>query len=175
MLASLERMGVEHPERNAVVVLGRDILGEETATVLARLRPYTASELQRIRQLAGERGRGVVFAPGGPYQDEWKELADARGWRNFCTNYRMNVCPPTDDKPFFFNMNRLSHIGKNTASDAPADPSQILMLTLGILVALSVAAFLLPLRLARGRARPTVGSLIYFAAIGWASFSLKSC
>jgi hypothetical protein len=166
VLASLERMGVVHPERNAVVVLGRDILGEETATVLARLRPYTASELQTIRRLADERGRGVVFAPGGPYKDEWKELADAHGWRDFCTSYRMNVCPPTDDKPFFFNMNRLSQIGQNTASAAPADPSQILILTLGILVALSLAAFLLPLRLARKRARPTVGSLTYFAAIG---------
>ncbi len=59
----------------------------------------------------------------------------------------MNVCPPTDDKPFFFNMNRLSQIGQNTANDAPADPSQILMLTLGILVVLSLVAFLLPLRL----------------------------
>jgi hypothetical protein len=166
VLASLERMGVQHPERNAVVVLGRDILGEETATVLARLRPFTPNELQAIGRLADERGRGVVFAPGGPYKDEWKELADAGGWRNFCTSYRMNVCPPTDDKPFFFNMNRLSQIGENTANEAPADPSQILMLTLGILVALSLAAFLLPLRLARDRTRPTVGSLTYFAAIG---------
>ncbi len=65
VLASLERMGVEHPERNAVVVLGRDILGEETATVLARLHPYTAGELQAIRRLADERGRGVVSRPAG--------------------------------------------------------------------------------------------------------------
>jgi hypothetical protein len=165
MLAAVEREGVKHPERNVVVVLGRDILGEESVTILARRNPFTPDELAKLRQLGNERGRGVIFAPGGPYVDEWKQLADAHGWRSFCANYRLNVCPPTDNKPFFFNMTRLSQIG-TSAADSSADPFQILMITLGILVALSVLAFLLPFRFARERARPTVGSLSYFVAIG---------
>ena len=165
MLAALEREGVPQPERNIVVVLGRDILGQESVTILARRNPFTPEELATLRQLATERGRGVVFAAGGPYVDEWKKLADAPGWRSFCENYRMNVCPSTDDKPFFFNMTRLSQV-TTSASDADTDPFQILLITLGILVALSALAFLLPFRFARERARPTVGSLSYFAAIG---------
>jgi len=164
-LASLESKGVRHPERNVAVVLGRDVVGEDTATILARLRPFTQQELSNIRRLGAERGRGVVFAAGGPYADEWKQLADAPNWRSFCNDYRLNVCPPTDDKPFFFNMTRLSQLGRS-ASSAEADPYQILMVTLGILVLLSVLAFLLPFRFAREKERPTIGSLTYFAAIG---------
>jgi len=165
MLAALEREGVKRPERNVVVVLGRDILGEESVTILARRNPFTSQEVSRLRQLGAERGRGVVFAPGGPYVDEWKELADAAGWQSFCESYRMNVCPTTDDKPFFFNMTRLSQVTRSSSS-AEADPYQILMITLGILVVLSAAAFILPFRFARDTARPTVGSLSFFAAIG---------
>jgi hypothetical protein len=62
-------------------------------------------------------------------------------------------------------MKRLSQVGES-ASSAEADPFQILMVTLRIVAVLSALAFLLPFRFARERARPTVGSLSYFAAIG---------
>src|SRR5262249_17946239 len=75
-LASLQQHGVQHPERNVVVLLGHDILGVQFGTVLARLEPYTSQELAQIRTLAAERGDGVAFAPGGPYLDEWKELGE---------------------------------------------------------------------------------------------------
>ena len=75
-----------------------------------------AAELARIRQLAGERGDGVAYAPGGPYRYEWAGLAQAAGWESFCHGYRLDVCPPTDDRPFFFNMTRLGDL----ASAPPA-------------------------------------------------------
>jgi hypothetical protein len=166
-LAALEKEGIEDPERNVVVLFNTDFLGEEYATVLARRRPFTPDELQSIQRLANERGKGVVFAPGGPYVDEWKELADAPDWRSFCEDYRLNVCPVTDDKPFFFNQTRLGQLGSTSEYYLySVDPFTILMVTLGILVVLAVLALLLPLRLARGVTRPTVGSLSYFVAIG---------
>ena len=39
--------------------------------------PFTADELTQIKKLAAERGEGVAFAPGGPYQLEWADLAAA--------------------------------------------------------------------------------------------------
>ena len=52
----------------------------------------------------------MAYAPGGPYQREWAQLAVAESPREFCEGYRVNVCPPTDDKPFFFNMTRIGDI-----------------------------------------------------------------
>ena len=167
-LEALRRHGVAHPERNVVVVLGRDILGELFGTVLARLAPYTPAELAQIRALAKQRGEGVAYAPGGPYALEWAQLAHASSVHAFCSNYRFDVCAPTDDRPFFFNMKRLSDVG-----NAPppgyiyaVDPFAVLLVTLAILALLSGAAFVAPLALGPRAGRPTVGALSFFAAIG---------
>ena len=167
-LEALEREGVENPERNVVVLLGKDIFNERFGTVLARREPWTQAELARIRRLADERGDGVAFAPGGPYRLEWAELAKARDHMAFCRDYRLDVCPPTDDQPFFFNMTRLSGL-----LDKPppgyffaTDPLRILAVTLAILAVLSAFAFGLPLRLMPGGERPPARAVVFFAAIG---------
>ena len=119
-----------------------------------------------MKQLASERTDGVMFAPGGPYLDEWNDI-HVQGWSKFCHSYTYNVCPPTDDQPFFFNTRRPSSIF-NPPPDAPKnDPVSILLITLGILLLCVLAAFLLPLLLVRRtRKPPSAMSLAYFAAIG---------
>jgi hypothetical protein len=167
-LETLEREGVADPERNVVVILGKDIFGELYGTVLARLEPYTETELAQIRRLAEQRGEGVAFAPGGPYQLEWADLAAAPSPEKFCEGYRLDVCPPTDDRPFFFHMKRTGD-----ALEAPApgyiytvDPFRVLLLALGILLVLSAVAVALPLFMIRGQTRPPLSALAFFAAIG---------
>ena len=167
-LEALRRRGVAHPERNVVVVLGRDLFDTLFGTVLARLRPFTPAELAHIRALARERGEGVAFAPGGPYQLEWAQLARAPSVHAFCSSYRFDVCAPTDNRPFFFNMKRLSDIG-----NAPppgyiyaVDPFAVLLVTLGILAVLAAPR---SWRRCCSRARrPAVGGLAvaFFVAIG---------
>jgi hypothetical protein len=165
-LAALEEHGVEDPERNVVVISGKDWFGERYGTILARLEPYTASELAKIRRLAEERADGVVFAPDGPYRYEWKGLHE-EGWDSFCHGFRVNVCPPTDDKPYFFNMKRIDQaFQRESGYRYSTDPYDILLLTLVILVVLSAIGFLLPLRLVRQARRPKLVDLLYFAAIG---------
>ena len=83
-----------------------------------------------------------------------------RATREFCGSYRLDVCPPTDDRPFFFNMTRL---GDLAAKPPPGyffttDPVRVLALTLAILLVLCAAAFGLPLA-ARADARPPAAAL----------------
>jgi hypothetical protein len=165
-LDALEREGADEPERNVAVLLGRDIFGELFGTVLARREPWTDAELARLEALAGERGEGVAFAPGGPYRLEWAELARAPSPQRFCENYRLDVCPPTDDRPFFFNMKRAADV-----FDAPppgyffaVDPLLVLAVALAVLAALCALAFGLPLALVSER--PPLTSMTFFAAIG---------
>jgi hypothetical protein len=168
-LEALEREGIEHPERNVVVLLGHDIFNELFGTVLARREPWTDAELARIRRLADARGDGVAFAPGGPYRLEWVQLARARDHQAFCHDYRLDVCPPTDDQPFFFNMTRLSGLLEKPPAGYffATDPLRILAVTLVILTLLSAFAFGLPLRLMRGEGeRPPARAVLFFAAIG---------
>jgi Spermine/spermidine synthase domain len=166
-MAALERQGIDDPSEHMVVVRGTDRIGGFSApymTILARLEPFTEPELARIDDLADERGGGLAFAPGGPYTGAWQDLAEADSWQAFCDDYPLDICPPTDNKPFFFNMRRLGSILHDQAEGYHygVDPYQILLVTLGILLVLSLA----PLRLARSGDRPKVPSLLYLAAIG---------
>jgi hypothetical protein len=172
-LEALRRRGIEDPERNVVTILGQG-LGGEFGTTLVRLEPYTGAELREIRRLGDERGLGVAFAPGGPYQREWAQLAEAESPEEFCADYRVDVCPPSDDKPFFFNNTRPAELFDATQWDALSrSPYQVLVVTLVILAALSALAFVLPLRLVGGRGRPSLGSLLFFAAIGVGFLTLE--
>jgi hypothetical protein len=175
-LEALKRRGIEHPERHVVVLLGRDNLSNGAfGTILTRLTPWTTAELARIRALAGERTDGVAFAPGGPYRLEWADLARASSLDSFCADYKVDICPPTDDKPFFLNFERLRDVGQATPAGYlfTVKPFSILLIALGILVALSLVAFVLPLLLVAGESRPPVGSLVFFAAIGVGFLSLE--
>jgi hypothetical protein len=170
-LEALDREGVSDPERNVVVLLGRyesPFSSFDYGTVLAKREPFTAAELRLVRRLAGERTDGIAYAPGGPYAPGWDELAAAPDHVSFCESAAFNFCAPTDDKPFFFNLQRLGHFGETAAPGGlrVPDPTLILAITLAILVVLGAVAFLLPLALVRGEGRPSVGSLGFFAAIG---------
>jgi hypothetical protein len=170
-LETLRRRGVDDPERHVAVVMGdyRLFLTRFAyGTVLVKREPFTAAELGRLRGLAAARTEGIAFAPGGPYRPQWRGLAGTSDLDAFCRSYPIDVCAPTDDKPFFFNMKRVGDLGGRSTADALnlPDPLLVLAVTLGVVLALAVAAFVLPLALARTRGRPTVGSLLYFAAIG---------
>lgn len=167
-LASLQRHGIQHPERNVVVIRGRDLFGATYGTILARLTPFAPEELATIRTLAKQRGMGVAFASGGPYQDAWRNLATVGNWKTFCNKYPLDVCPPTDDKPFFFNMTRLSGLtqGRPRGYVNSLDPTKLLIVSLGVLLLLSVVGLILPLPFVRSARRPKFSGLYYFAAIG---------
>jgi hypothetical protein len=177
VLEALRARGIADPERHVVVLLGEGA-GGVFATTLGRLEPFTEAELRKVRRLARERGLGVVFAPGGPHRDEWAELARSESAAAFCAAYRADVCPPTDDRPFFFNQTRLSDVGQ--AAPVAEDylpyartPYVVLLVTLAILGLLCVLAFALPLTAVRGPGRPSVNSLLFFAAIGVGFLTLE--
>ncbi|MEA2405576.1 MAG: hypothetical protein QOE08_2223, partial [Thermoleophilaceae bacterium] len=99
---------------------------------------------------------------------EWAQLARAPSYTAFCEGYRLDVCAPTDNKPFFFNMKRLGDVGQSLGPGYiyAIDPFLVLVATLGVLAVLCLLAFALPLFLVRSAARPRMADLSFFAAIG---------
>lgn len=173
-LQGLQDRGVRHPERNVVVVLANDFFAGVSGTVLARLRPWTPSELARLRVLARQRGLGVAYAPGGPYQYEWTSLARASSPEAFCTSFKLDVCAPTDDNPYFFEMRRFGTFGNlGPGYIYAADPFLVLLVTFAILLVLSAALVAVPLILTARRDRPPASALSFFAAIGFGFLTLE--
>ena len=173
-LQALRDRGVSQPQRNVVVVLGRDPFAGLSGTVLVRLRPWTSAELARLRVLARQRGVGVAYAPGGPYQLEWASLARARSPQAFCSSYRLDVCAPVDDKPYFFEMRRFGSFGSlGQGYIYTADPFLVLLVTFAILVVLSLLLVVAPLVLTARKDRPPASELAFFAAIGFGFLTLE--
>jgi hypothetical protein len=174
-LAALRERGIRDPFRNVIVIAGSDLLGPATGTVLSRLEPFSEEEVATVRTLAGERANGILLAPGGPNRGDWAKLVGSPSLESFCENHGMDVCPPTDDHPFFFHMDRLRDFGKahETGYHYTSSPTALLLLTLVVLGTLSVAGMVLPLRLSRGGRAPSASSLAYFAAIGVGFLALE--
>ncbi len=166
--AALERRDIENPGDHMIVVQGRDLLGPPFATILARLTPFTPEEVARARRMSEVRGKGIAFAPGGPYTGAWADLAAAPDLATFVAGYPLQVSPPTDDQPFFFNMHRWGQLlsGPESGYHYARSPFLLLMVTLAILTVLSLLAFVVPLWLTTHVERPNLSSLGYFAAIG---------
>lgn len=167
MLQALKDYGVPDPEAHVAVVLGKDLFNGETGTVMASLKPFTPHQLATIRTLGRERGIGVAYAPGGPFMLQWKQLARTSP-EAFCNSFQYNVCPSTDNQPFFFNMKRLSQLFQPLPSVYiySIDPYMVLGITLLFLVVLCGLGFGVPLIAVRRGSRPPQSSLLFFAAIG---------
>jgi hypothetical protein len=166
-LAALERKGVKDPLRNVIVVLGMETFNSPTGTVLARLEPFTEAEIETVKKLAAERALGLVMFPGSPSIGEWGKLATAPTFREFCENYPLDVCPPTDDRPFFFDMGRIGALGRLGGQGYLYDsPITILLLTLGLLTALSALAMGWPLAYVRRSDWPAPRTLVVFFCLG---------
>jgi spermidine synthase len=168
---ALEHRGVADARKNVIVVRGTYNAPFKTfdyGTVLARKKPWTAAEIARIESLASSRGTGILYAPDGKALDGWRGLGSASSVQSFCSSYHVNVCPPTDDKPFFFYMKRLSDLGgaATSFSIGVPDPMVMLLLVLGILLVLCAIAFVLPLVLVRPDGRPPATSLSFFGFLG---------
>ncbi len=165
-MASLRARGIEQPRDHVFVMRGTELGGAGMGTLLARLTPFSGQDLNRLRFLAKLRGGEVVFAPDGAGSDEWNELAQSASEHAFCAAQPLDVCPPTDDRPFFFNMQRSgAEVGGRPAFWRGLNPYSMLWTALGILVALCLVAFVLPLASSRASLPPARWSL-YFAAIG---------
>jgi spermidine synthase len=166
-LAALERRGVKDPFRNVVVVFGMETFNSPTGTVLARLEPFSDAEVETIKKLATERAHGVLMAPGTPSMGEWGKLAQAPSIHDFCQSYPLDVCPPTDDRPFFFDMGRIGAFGKlGSAGYLYDSPITILLLTLGLLTALSAVAMGSPLAYVPRAEWPALRTLVMFFCLG---------
>ena len=173
---------------------------DRIATFLLKKTPFTANESAHLRSIAGELGFDVLYAPSpeGPVpsavQDgsdsrpqaaypakdvvvdgaatgDYARLARAADPREFYEEYRSDIRPTTDDRPFFFHTTKVrDQIGVAFGrSMLFGNGLSALMTLLGISASL-VALFVIgPLLVAeRGLPRPAgwPAWLLYFGALG---------
>ena len=186
---ALERRGVADPGRQLAL-----IRGWKTATLLVKNSAFTSAEIAALKQFCRARSFDVAYYPGIEanetnrynilqeryfYDGALALLGPAR--RGFFDDYKFNIVPATDDRPYFFHYFKWSTLPELLALKGRGGLPlldwgyPVLIATLIQAVGASLVLILLPLWLssrgstegdAAGWSRRRI--VVYFTAIGFA-------
>lgn len=179
---ALERAGIEDPSQHiylvdsngfSVIIFGRQPLDPNQITKLD-----STSEDLAFKPLYHPSRPSVLMMPDGitPMETNWYEaFATSTEKGQFLEDYPYEVAPPTDQRPFFFETSRFTHLMRKEAFLSPLGgltAHAILFLLLGLSALAALVFVIRPLRqlgadLAAGPDGKLRGPvLIYFACLG---------
>jgi hypothetical protein len=173
--AACEARGWSAAERLAIVRQGR------VATFLLKRVPFTAAEVSQLQAVATRMGFDILYAPNaapGPDEDvdgthtgDYARLIQAPDRKQFYRDYRQDIRPTTDDRPFFFHTTKLGRQFSVAFSKTMlfGNGLSALLTLLGISATLVLLFVVGPLVLTdRGTRRPGrwLFWLVYFGALG---------
>lgn len=176
--ASLARLGVRDPRRHIVIVRNLWLGHARNAprgigTILVSPQPFSDEDLAEIAQVASDLEFDIVLSPRTALDSSFAAIASHDGNADFVKRFPLDISPPTDDRPFFFNMLRprdmfRSDLADHTVIRFNLKAVEVLGYLLLIVFALTGLCILLPLALTTKREvlRGTFPLFIYFAAIG---------
>lgn len=177
---ALSAIGVSNPADHVVMVKAPKasgmpgLFGNGIATILVSPDPFSAEDLATLDRQTDR--LGFEYIAKTPYFEApaYRTILTAADATPFYDSYSLDVSPPTDDRPFFFQMLRLRDVQKSL-SVSWLDPNRtnleairLLVVLLGIVGTLTLGCVVLPLALrARGGTLRGAGSLLgFFFAIG---------
>lgn len=167
----LEKRGVTRPADHLLVLMKKT---EGYGIVLVKKSPFTAAELDLTDSLATEMSWVVLHSPRTNNDPQFHDLLTAPSLDAFVKTVPLNLFPPTDDRPFFFNLVPFTRLGSAQVGSYDLKygkvPAQILLNLFFIVIVLTLLFLIVPLILAR-RARiehrpGTLATLGFFVMIG---------
>jgi hypothetical protein len=177
--ASLLRLGVVDPRQHLLIVrhMRKDEAGrdepEGVGTILVGRAPFTSRDLDLVEEVVSKLEFEVVLSPRFALDETFARLAEAEDLQAFTKAYPINIEPPTDDAPFFFNMLRLRHVLRRDLSEQGRMSFNMkAVVVLGVLlvtvIGLTLLCIILPLVLSArpGALRGSLPLFTFFASIG---------
>jgi len=180
-LDAWQRAGVSDPASQVMVVanLAKNRSATEgLATMLLKKTPFTPEEVGYLAAKSQELEFTVLYGPGLPGDNPVSALITAPDLDRAVEAYPLNLSPPTDEQPFFFNLVRPGDLLSLAYQDSPvyrasAEANQVLLSVLAISLGFTALFMLAPLawpsRLPCTRERGQGMGwryLFYFAALG---------
>ena len=185
-IAALRQAGVARPGRNLLMIRSWN-----TSTLLVKNEAFSNEEIEGLKTFCRERWFDLVYYPGiapgeanryNQLQEPWyfkgAQALLGAGRDRFLDEYKFDIHPTTDDKPYFSRFLKLQTLPELLAlKERGGLPLLewgylVLIATLLLAVTASVLLVLLPLWLRRNSAPGERGLqwrfLVYFAAVGTA-------
>jgi hypothetical protein len=176
--AALADAGIATP-RDHIVIVRRMLQGETpdqpdgVATLLLSKQPWTAADLDTIQQVSDRMEYDVVLSPRVAADATFAALTTGVDLDKVTGAFPLNISPPTDDSPYFFQMLRirdafnrsLQQQGIMSFNMKAVGVLGILFLIVLILTLLSIVVPLV-LTTDRSELRRAGGLSLFFACIG---------
>jgi hypothetical protein len=115
--ASLMQQGVANPRDHLVIVRNiplKESLGEDEAwavgTILVKTVPFSDRELSILEDVSRRMQFEMILSPRVARDQIFEALASGRDLEATTRNFALNIAPPTDDSPFFFQLLRLHDV-----------------------------------------------------------------
>jgi hypothetical protein len=171
--AALQRAGV-HDVSKHILVAGTPPLrrGHRFASVVVSRPPFSDTEIAAAKDFVDRLGFEVLYMPGIPRDPVYSELITTADMPGFLARYELDVSPPTDDRPFFFNSVKPADFLRPW-EQKPGRMGVQLLAQLVLVVAVLVALFMFVPLFVRGRTalsgvEPLArwSTLVYFGALG---------
>ncbi len=186
---SLERRGVENPKQSIFFLTSK---GTGFTVILIKPEGFAGSELEMLRTHCDYYGYEVLYSPDKPsplitadkpgYPNPLQAYMDSEDKAGFLAAEYFDQSAPSDDRPFFFEVSRFSHIFKldHLFNELGGLTGQgilmVLFLEIFLLGFLFVLVPMLKLRKRdtfAGAGRARLGALIYFTAIGFGFITVE--
>jgi hypothetical protein len=170
--AALRQVGAVDPGSHIVLVRNlrpdQEFRGQVgVVTILVNKSPFTPADLDEIEAVAKRMQFDVIFSPRSSSDPVYAALATGDASSSVSEKIRVDVSPPTDDRPFFF-YTTLPRDSLNPASLlAPGGVVGALLLLVAFLVVFFILWPVLK-GLPRGTVLRATPEILFFAAIGLA-------
>lgn len=176
-MAAAREVGAAEPKQHIFVATSGRI-----ATLILSRSPLPQSHIQTLEKVAGELGYDVLISPfGAPSSPVLQEIlaSDSRAeLETFTANLSLDLTPPTDERPFFFNQLPFRNLGKFFGETLPnlsqgvasgnlraTNTLALLIVLSGLLVLFTIVVPLRPAIRDVGK-RLAYGGTAYFLLIG---------
>ncbi|MEE8581754.1 MAG: hypothetical protein V3T33_09210, partial [Myxococcota bacterium] len=175
--SALRELGID-PEGRVFFML--DAPKGRVTVIAVQLEPFTPEQIEQGLEYAKLNRFGALVIPGQRLDNIYEEFlyASPQEYRRLVGDYPYYVDSPTDDRPFIFELQRLSTVFQST--DWPVRSStitgqEILIVLLIELGFLGVLLLILPLRWLAKRKRLQIPwrANVYFSMIGFAYISVE--
>lgn len=174
---TLRGEGITEPGRHIAVARSEGAFGHHpSATLLISKAPFTDEDIGKLRDAVDGLKFRLEYDPKG-YQNPWfKEVIDRAGEPGFFESIKVDLAPPTDDRPFFFYMIRFKQLFTGdtlTLKEQKFSFDGVIMLfiLMGVSIVLSAVFIFGPLFIFRKKAPLPAGpgaiGLLFFASIGF--------
>jgi len=176
-VAALQQAGIPNPRDHILIVRCMGAHGPQAnvgiGTLLLSKTPFSPRDVETVERVCADLQFEPVLTPGFALDPVFERIASHRDMDTLLACYPVNIAPPTDDSPFFFNMLRLRDVFKRELyGGGDRDINLKAVVTLGALLAtvlvLTLLCIILPLvwtsdrRVLRGAAT----LLVFFGSVG---------